>query len=473
MTKPEDSLSSSVVAGLVAMGLAVLVIANDFTALSVALPAMEKEFHADITTVQWVINGYTLVFGVLIVSGGRLADMFGRRRIFFIGCGIFAMASVIGGVAPNVALLLTCRAVMGVGGAMMWPAILGMTYAILPRSKAGLAGGLILGVAGFGNAVGPLLGGLLTDMINWRWIFFLNLPIAAFAMVVTWRVVAKDEGSATEHRIDYGGIISLSIALCALLLALDQGVDVGWTAPRIIALFALSAVALIAFVLIERVAGNKALVPHDVMKNGLFLAACITVLLMSAIFFASLLYLPQFMTKVLGYSALGSGAGLLPLMGVFAITSFVAGPLYTRLGPKLIVSLGAAFLAVGIFLLSRLHQTTDFNELIPGMMILGIGVGLFYSSVTTFAVTALDPSEASLAGGIVYMFQIAGGSIGLGVNTAIVATAPTLVQGIATAFFMDAVLGTCGLLICVLFVGGEVNVTLLRTLRHHHRAYAP
>jgi len=473
MTRPEDSLSSSVVAGLVAMGLAVLVIANDFTALSVALPAMEKEFHVDITTVQWVINGYTLVFGVLIVSGGRLADMFGRRRVFFLGCGIFAIASVIGGVAPNVALLLTCRAVMGVGGAMMWPAILGMTYAILPRSKAGLAGGLILGVAGFGNAIGPLLGGLLTDTVNWRGIFFLNLPIAAFAMLVTWRVVAKDEGSATEHRIDYGGIISLSIALCALLLALDEGVDVGWTAPRIIALFALSAIALIAFLFIERVAGNKALVPHDVMKNGLFLAACITVLLMSAIFFASLLYLPQFMTKVLGYSALGSGAGLLPLMGVFAITSFVAGPLYTRLGPKLIVSLGAAFLAVGIFLLSRLHQTTDFNELIPGMVILGIGVGLFYSSVTTFAVTALDPSKASLAGGIVYMFQIAGGSIGLGVNTAIVATAPTLVQGIRTAFFVDAVLAACGLLICLLFVGGEVDVTLLRGLRHHHRAHAP
>ena len=473
MTRPEDSLSSSVVAGLVAMGLAVLVIANDFTALSVALPSVEREFRADITTVQWVINGYTLVFGVLIVSGGRLADMFGRRRVFFLGCGIFAIASVIGGIAPNVALLLTCRAVMGVGGAMMWPAILGMTYAILPRSKAGLAGGLILGVAGFGNAVGPLLGGFLTDMINWRWIFFLNLPIAAFAMVVTWRVVGKDEGSATEHRIDYGGIIALSIALCALLLALDQGVDVGWTAPRIIALFALSAVALIAFVFIERVAGNKALVPRDVMKNGLFLAACIAVLLMSAIFFASLLYLPQFMTKILGYSALGSGAGLLPLMGVFAITSFVAGPLYTRLGPKLIVSLGAAFLALGIFFLSRLHQTTDFNELIPGMVILGIGVGLFYSSITTFAVTALDPSEASLAGGIVYMFQIAGGSVGLGLNTAIVATAPTLVQGIRTAFFVDAVLAACGLLICLLFVGGEVDVTLLRTLRHHHRAHAP
>src|SRR5436190_4260802 len=473
MTKSEDSLSSSTIAGLIAMGLAVLVIANDFTALSVALPAMENDFGADVTTVQWVINGYALVFGVLIVSGGRLADMFGRRRIFFVGCVIFAVASVIGGFAPNVALLLTCRAVMAVGGAMMWPAILGMTYAILPHSKAGLAGGLILGAAGFGNAVGPLLGGFLTDMINWRWIFFLNLPIAAFAMLVTWRVVAKDERSDTEHRIDYGGIIALSIALCALLLALDQGVDVGWTAPRIVALFAVSAVALIAFVFIERVARNKALVPHDVMKNGLFRAACIAVLLMSAIFFASLLYLPQFMTKVLGCSALGSGARLLPLMGVFAITSFVAGPLYTRLGPKLIVSLGAAFLALGIFFLSRLRQTTDFNELIPGMVILGIGVGLFYSSITTCAVTALDPSEASLAGGIVYMFQIAGGSIGLGVNTALVATAPTLVQGIRTAFLVDAVLAACGLLICLLFVGGEVNAAVLRGFRHHHRAHAP
>src|SRR5205814_810044 len=188
-------------------------IANDFTALSVALPAMEKEFSADVTTVQWVINGYSLVFGVLIVSGGRLADMFGRRRIFFIGSAIFALASVIGGFAPNIALLLSCRTVMGVGGALMWPAILGMTYAILPQSIAGLAGGLILGAAGFGNAIGPLLGGMLTDLFNWRWIFFLNLPIAAFAILVTWRVVAADPGTATEHRIDYAGITALSSSL--------------------------------------------------------------------------------------------------------------------------------------------------------------------------------------------------------------------------------------------------------------------
>jgi MFS family permease len=168
MAQGEDRLSKSTILGLAAMALAVLVVANDFTALSVALPAMEQDFGADVTTVQWVINGYALVFGVLIVTGGRLADMFGRRRIFFLGASLFAVFSVIGGFAPNVGVLLACRALMGVGGAMMWPAILGMTYALLPSSKAGLAGGLTLGAAGFGNAIGPLIGGALTDAVSWR-----------------------------------------------------------------------------------------------------------------------------------------------------------------------------------------------------------------------------------------------------------------------------------------------------------------
>jgi EmrB/QacA subfamily drug resistance transporter len=473
VTQAEDRLDKSAILGLAAMALAVLVIANDFTALSVALPAMEKDFGADITTMQWVINGYALVFGVLIVTGGRLADMFGRRRIFFLGASVFAVFSVIGGLAPNVGVLLACRALMGVGGAMMWPAILGLTYAILPSSKAGLAGGLILGAAGFGNAIGPLLGGALTDALSWRWIFFLNLPIATLAMLATWRVVRADERTLPDHRVDYGGVASLSIGLVALLIALDQGTDWGWTDPLIAGLFALAAAALVAFVLIERRVGAMAVVPDDVLKNRAFIAACIAVLLMSAIFFGALLYLPQFMTKVLRYSAVASGAGLLPMMGTFAVTSFVAGPLYGRMRPKLLVSLGAAFLAVGIFLLSMVHPTTAYEGLVLGMVVLGIGVGLFYSSITTAAVTALDPSRSSLAGGIIYMFQIAGGSIGLGLNTALVVTAESLVVGIHRAFFMDAVLAVCGVVVAVLFVGGRVDKERLRRLQHHHRAHAP
>jgi EmrB/QacA subfamily drug resistance transporter len=473
MTQREDRLDKTTILGLAAMALAVLVVANDFTALSVALPAMENDFGADVTTVQWVINGYALVFGVLIVTGGRLADMFGRRRIFFLGAGLFAVFSVIGGFAPNVNVLLACRALMGVGGAMMWPAILGMTYALLPASKAGLAGGLVLGAAGFGNAIGPVVGGILTDSLSWRWIFFLNLPIAGFAILVTWWIVRDDEGTLSEHRIDYGGIALLSIGLLALLFALDEGIDLGWSDPRIVGLFALAIAALAGFVFTERRAGPMALVPADVLENRVFVSACITVLLMSAIFFAALLYLPQFMTKVLRYSAAASGAGLLPMMGTFALTSFAAGPLYGRMGPKLIVSLGAAFLAAGIFMLSMVRSTTSYDGLIAGMIVLGIGVGLFYSSITTAAVTALDPSRSSLAGGIVYMFQIAGGSIGLGLNTALVVTAGSLVEGIGRAFVVDAVLAVCGLVVALCFIGGPLNKEHRTAVRHGHRAHAP
>ena len=475
MTAPEPgpALSRDTRLGLVAMALAVLVIANDFTALSVAIPSIEATFGADVTTSQWVINGYALVFGVFIVTGGRLADMFGRRRAFFLGCAIFSVFSLVGGVAPSVAVLLGARALMGIGGALMWPAIMGMTYALLPKGKEGLAGGLILGAAGFGNAVGPLIGGLLTDTLGWRWIFFLNLPIAAFAIAVTWRLVRDDQPTATDRRLDYGGIATLSLGLLCLLLALDQGTDDGWTNPKILALFGVAAASLAAFVFVERRAGAKALVPRDVLANRSFFAACMTVLMMSAIFFAALLYVPQFMMKSLGYSAMKAGAGLLPMMGVFAATSFAAGPLYAILGPKRIVCLGAAFLAVGMLLLARIQPASPYRALVPGMIVLGIGIGLFYSSVTTAAVTALDASRASLAGGVVYMFQIGGGSIGLGLNTAIVASNAVLASGIRTAFRVDAALAILGLLIAGAFVGGSVDFERLRDeLRHRHRAHA-
>ncbi len=468
----EDRLSKATILGMIAMGVAVLVVANDFTALSVALPAIEHTLHTNVTTVQWVINGYAIVFGVLIVTGGRLADMFGRRRIFFAGAAFFAGFSLIGGFAPNVWVLLCCRFLMGIGGAMMWPAILGMTYGLLPRAKAGLAGGVILGAAGFGNAVGPLLGGLLADTVGWRWIFFVNLPVAAGAALITLLVVPQDASVDHHDAIDYRGTAALSIGLLALLLALDWALDLGWTAPLIIFLFVLAALAFAAFLFIERRAGDSALVPGTVLQNQGFVAASIATLLASAIFFAALLYLPQFMSKTLGFSAIGSGAGLLPMMGTFMVTSFIAGRLYQLLGPKIIVTLGALLLGAGMILLSRISGNTTYEQLIFGMVVLGIGVGLFYSSITTAAITALDPSHASLAGAIVYMFQIAGGSIGVGFNTAIVVSASSMPAGIHIAFLVDGLLAIASAAVAILFVGGTIDAERLRALRHHHRAHA-
>ena len=425
-----------------AMAMSVFVIANDVTALSVALPAIEKQFDTDVASVQWVINAYALVFGVLIVTGGRLADMVGRRRMFFIGSAVFAAFSVLGGLAQDAWWLIACRALMGIGGAMMWPAVLGMTYDVLPEDKAGLAGGLIIGAAGFGNAAGPLLGGLLTDTLSWRWILFLNLPIAAAACLATWRAI-RESKSGESAALDYPGVVSLSVGLVALLVALDQVTDWGWSDPRILGLLGLSVVLLVAFGVLERRAGPAALIPRDVIGHRVFRAACIATLLMSAVFFASLLFLPQFLQKILGYSPLGAGAGLLPRMGVFAISSFVAGSLYERLGAKLIVSSGAVCLALGSFLLSLTDRDSGYASLVPGMVVLGLGVGLFYSSITTAAVTALDPSRSSLAGGIVYMFQVAGGAVGLGLTTTVFTTASEdeLQRQLADSKLSDAEVG--------------------------------
>jgi EmrB/QacA subfamily drug resistance transporter len=407
------------VLALVAMGLAVLILANDFTALNVALPSIEKAFDTDVSTVQWVINAYALVFGVLIVTGGRLADMFGRRRVFFIGTTIFMVFSVLGGAAQNEYWLIAARALMGIGGALMWPAILGMTFAILPREKAGLAGGLILGAAGIGQAIGPILGGTLTEYLSWRWTLFINVPIGLIAMFVTWREVHQPRGDVREERIDYAGMVTLTIGLVALLFALDQGVTWGWTDWRVLTALGVAAALLIAFPFIERRAGDNALVPGEVIRNRRFAAACGVILLISATFIASLLYLPQFFQKILDYSPVKAGVGMLPLMLCFAALSFLAGPIYDRVGAKIVVTTGAFLIAVGALVLAFLQEDSGYRALIPGMVVMGIGFGLFYGPATTAGITALDASRSSLAGGIAYMAQIAGGSVGLGLTTSI------------------------------------------------------
>ncbi|HEX6116264.1 MAG TPA: MFS transporter, partial [Solirubrobacterales bacterium] len=396
----------------------VIVIANDFTALNVAIPAIEQDFDIDLGTAQWVVNAYALIFGMAIVTGGRLADMYGRRKVFFIGAGIFAGFSLLGGLSPSADFLIAMRLLMGIGGALMWPALLGLTYALLPDSKAGLAGGLILGAAGIGNALGPLLGGFLTEDVTWRAIFFLNVPIAAFAVAIISSKVPKDDPGAQEG-IDYAGIGALSLGLILLLLGFDQASDWGLGDPRVIAFFVVAVALIASFAVIEPRQGERALVPRDVISNTDFRAACLTVLLISAVFFTVVLYVPQFMIKILDFSALEAGAGMAPMLVLFAITAFVSGRFYERVGAKAMVTLGTAGLAIGIVLLALVGDDWTYADLVPGLAVLGFGVGVFFASVTTAGVTSLDPSRTSLAGGIVYMFQVAGGAVGLGITTMI------------------------------------------------------
>ncbi len=401
---------------LFAMGLGVLVIANDFTALNVALPAIEQDFDVDVGTIQWTINAYALTFGMVLVTGGRLADMFGRRRVFLIGTAIFAGFSLLGGLAQNAEQLIAMRVGMGVGGGLMWPAILGMTFAAVPPARAAFAGGLILGIAGLGNAIGPLIGGVLTDEVSWRAIFFLNLPVAAFAAAVTWAKIHQPT-DGTRERIDYGGILTLSLGLVALLLALDQSADWGWGDARVLAMIAVALISFAAFAVIESRMGNGALVPADVIANSGFRSACLTILFLSAVFFSAILYVPQLMEKVLGYSALEAGVGMLPMLGTFGAVAFLSDRITARVGMRNVILAGTALLAIGPLLLSIFGSDSGYPALLPGLLATGVGAGFFYPTVTTAAVGMLAGSRASLAGGIAYMFQVAGGAIGLGLCT--------------------------------------------------------
>jgi EmrB/QacA subfamily drug resistance transporter len=417
-----------------------------------------------------VVNAYALVFGVLIVTGGRLADIFGRRRAFFIGTAIFATFSLLGGAAQTEAELVAMRVLMGIGGALMWPAILGMTYAALPEERAGLAGGFILGAAGIGNAAGPLIGGALTDLLSWRWIFFMNVPVSAFAAFVTWREIHQPRPEVADKRMDYAGIVTVTVGLVSLLVAFDQVIDWGWGDPRIIALLALCVILISSFVLIERRAGDHALVPPDVIGNRDFAYTCGAILLMSAVFFASMLYLPQYMINVLGYSPIGAGAGMLPMMATFAAVSFAAGNLYTRFGAKPLLILGSACIAIGPALVALLADKETLGAIVPGMAILGLGIGLFYPTATTAGVTAVNEARRSLAGAIIYMFQIAGGSVGLGLTTTIfigasdrATSGAKFIDGIQTAFAVDAAIAVGGFLIAAFLIGGRVH------LPHLHR----
>lgn len=465
---PDDKprLTRKQLIGMFALGVAVFIVANDFTAFSVALPAMEKSLKTDISTIQWVINGYTLIFAAFLVTGGRLADKFGRRRVFLIGAGLFAGFSLVAGLSNRIELVLLSRGVMGIGGAMMWPATIGMIYALVPPERAGLAGGLVMGVSGLGNATGPLLGGVLTDLLSWHWIFLINIPIAVLGASIVLIVIEKDTPADDHERFDFVGVTILTIALFSLLLSLDLGGDMGWTDPVILALFATAGVGIAVFALVERKVGERALIPPSVAGNKLFAVSSAATLLSTVTFFAVVLYVPQFLTKNLHFSAMKSGVGFLPMMLTFAVTSVIAGNLYEKLGAKLSVSIGAALLAVGMLLLARIDPGTQYVSLLPGLVVLGIGTGLFFSSITTAAITTLDASRMSLGGAIIYMFIVGGGAVGLGFNTAIVVSAKDLATGISHAFLLNSVLCAVSLVLALLFIHAKKT---RGGSRHGHR----
>jgi EmrB/QacA subfamily drug resistance transporter len=404
---------------LVAFGVSIVAVANDFTALNVTIPAIESDFDTTLSTAQWVINAYTLVFAMLIVPGGRLADLLGAERCFLAGAAVFLAFSCVAAAAPSVEVLIGARALMAVGGALIWPACLSMTFAAFGPDAAGKAGAFVVGVAGLANALGPIDGGLLTDVASWRWVFVLNVPIAVFAMLVVARRVPARRPAREAAGLDGPGIALLAVALLTFLLALDQAPLWGWGDVRIVGLFAAAVVALALFAAVQRRKGTAALVPVDVITDRDFAASCAAIALMGISFGAVLLFLPQLAQKVLGGNALEAGLALLPLLLSYALVSFAAPRAAERVGSRAVLGAGALAMTAGGALLALVPDDLAYVDLLPGMVVFGVGVGLFYSTVTTAAVVALSAARQGLAGGVLYMFQLVGLSVGVGLTTTI------------------------------------------------------
>ena len=399
------------------MGMAVVVIANDFTAVNVALPTMEADFETNINTIQWVVNAYALTFGVMIVTGGRLADMFGRRNAFFLGSAIFASMSALGGVAPTETWLIAARVAMGIGGALMWPAILGMTYELLPEEKAGLAGGIIIGAAGLGNAVGPLLGGALTEELSWRWIFFLNVPIgiATLLFASAWLPKAVER---TKQRLDVLGTIVVTAGLFLITYGLIEGERHAWgevwgpvTIPVVIGAGIL---VLGLFAVIERGRQDRdPLLPFVILKSRNFtiMALVVTTLPMA---FGALLFLTLLqLQSVMGINARDAGLVLAINAVVMAFVSPFSARLVDRFGPKFVLISSFGIYSVGLFAMAaEISGDAQWWHLLPGVVITGAAAGLTGAPIGVLAMRDIQPEVTGAASGVYSTTRLSGSLVG-------------------------------------------------------------
>ncbi|BBM04021.1 MFS transporter [Microbulbifer sp. GL-2] len=437
--------------GLLVLFLAVFLVAGDFTAFSPALPSIANTFSVEITTVHWVVNSYSLSYGVLIVTAGRLADIYGRKHIFIAGVVVFAVFSIIGGLASHIWVLLISRAFMGLGGALIWSAILGMAYNLLPTEKAGLAGGFMLASLGLATSCGPVIGGFLSEYISWRWILFINFPMALITAFLCWCRYPAEKLSRVKEGIDYSGVITLSISLFLFLLAMDLLTQNIFNIVLFSVILSISLFLILLFFWVERKNGRDALIPIELMNNRSFMTAGLSVFLVAIAFFASLVYVPLLLIKIYQYTALQAGVALLPMMVASGVFALLSGFLYEKVGKKVLICIGALGMSLGLFWLANLGGRDNYFQFVPGLLLVGIGLGIYSPTIVTAAVTVVDPTESSLAGAIIYMFRFIGGALGLGINATILATAPNLEVGIRWVFTVDAFVTLIGFVVSLLY----------------------
>ena len=390
----------------------------DVTIVNIALPHIMTSLKVSLSSIEWVINVYVLVFAVLLLTLGKLGDIFGRKRLFLIGLGIFTLSSLGCFLAQNYVMLLVFRGVQAIGGAAMMPATLSLLNVEFGQSQRGLALGIWGAVAGAANALGPIIGGALVDTWAWNYIFVINVPIGIGGFIAATMVVKESRDPAATRHIDIPGVIIISIALFCLTFALVEGQKYGWTSPTILSLFALFLIGMIAFVIVElRTADPLAqlrLFRNRTFAAGNFVGLVVMFGLIGVVFLVVL-----FLQIVLGFSAFKAGLTMLPLPVVIIFVAPFAGRMTDRIGGRWLLFAGTAITAIGIYLMSDLTSATSETSLILPMAVCGLGMGLVMAPVTTVVMASTPLQQSGMGAGILATMRQIGSVMGISVLGAI------------------------------------------------------
>jgi EmrB/QacA subfamily drug resistance transporter len=383
----------------------------DVTIVNVALPTIGSNLRTSLADLQWVVNAYILLLAVFLVTAGRLGDIFGRKRLFAVGLGIFTLGSLLCGLAGHVSIgslshaqvLYMARGLQGLGGAFLFPLSLALISVAFQGTERGTAIGIWGGVGGLATAIGPLLGGLLVEHVGWEWIFFINVPIGVVGIAATLWAVGESRDARAPRTIDLFGLATITVFSFCLLIALIQGndPDKGWTSGYILTLLALSAASLVAFVLGELRLKHPMVDPR-LFKNPSFTGAGIVGFALSAGMFSQFFFLALYLQNSLGFSPLATGLRFLPLSVSMFLTSPISGRLTDRIGPRPLMAGGLALLAVAVVLMSRItpaDTAADWTVLLPGFIVGGLGMGLCLPPIATVAVGTVGRDRAGMASG--------------------------------------------------------------------------
>lgn len=430
------------------------VVVLDASITNVALPSIGRALDITQDNLSWVVNAYTLTFGGFLLLGGRLADLLGRRRVYMAGLVLFAIASLMGGVAQNEAMLITARALQGLGAALLSPAALSiLTASFAEGAERNKALGVWGAVAGSGGAAGVLLGGVLTEYLSWRWVLLVNVPIAVAMALAAPGVIVESRRPARTQSFDIAGAFSVTAGVSLLVYALVDANNSGWGSAKTLALIATSLALLVAFVVIERRAVAP-LVPADIFASRTRSASYLIGLLLAAALFSMFFFVSLYMQQVLGWSAIRAGLSYLPLGLTIIFAAGVGSQVVNRIGFRPVLATGLGLVAVAMVWWSQISVGGSFTTDVLGPSLLAAaGLGLSFVSVAVGGTSGVRSDEAGLASGLLNAGQQVGGALGLALLVAI-ANARTgasgaepivaLNEGFQTAFLAGAVLAAIG-----------------------------